>query len=77
VLGDGLAVGVLALADGVQDVALRDDAGTGLLRVDHYRGADPAAGHRASGLAQGVAGIDREDHVAHSGTDLHATSWGK
>jgi hypothetical protein len=74
VLGYELAVRVLALAERLEDVALGDDAGPGLLGVDHDGGADAAPGHRVGGVAQGVPRIHGEDHLAHSGTNLHSTS---
>ena len=67
----GLAVGVLARADGVEDVALGEDADAAGVRVEDDGRADAAGGHQAGGLAEGVGGADGEDHRAHGVTDEH------
>ena len=68
------AVGILAEADGVEQVALGEDAGARALGIEHHGGADAAIGHEPRGLAQGVARTHGQDHLAHAVTYLHARS---
>jgi hypothetical protein len=71
VVGDALRVRVLAAADGVEQVALRDDPRARSVRVHHDRRADAPAGHGLGGLAQRVARTDRQNDLAHPIANMH------
>jgi hypothetical protein len=73
VIANELAVDVLPDAVGVKDVALGDDAGTGLIVVDHDGGADAARGHSPGGFAQRMLRTDGHDDRVHSVSDAHGS----
>src|SRR5262249_7140440 len=72
VVRDALCVSVLTAADRLEQIALGDDAGAWALGVEHHRGAYASLGHQPCGFAQRVLRSDREDHLAHAVTYMHA-----
>src|SRR4051812_31484149 len=64
-------VDVLAGADGVEDVALGEDARLVVVGIEDHRGADLAPGHPGRRFAQRVVGPDGQHVCAHRVTDLH------
>ena len=69
-----LGVGILARAEGVEDVALGQDADAGVLRVDDHGRAHAAGRHQAGGLTQRMRGPDRQDQRGHPVPYLHRAS---
>ena len=67
-------VRVLARADGVEDVALGEDAHPGVLRIGDHGGAHPPGRHEARGLSEGMRGADRHDQRGHPVAYLHLAS---
>jgi hypothetical protein len=72
VLAHRLGVHVLTLGDGVQDVALGEDARAEALGIDDDRRPDVAAVHLLGRLPQRMAGSDGQDHLAHRVAHLHS-----
>ncbi|GGZ18834.1 hypothetical protein GCM10010343_52730 [Streptomyces avidinii] len=70
----GLPVRIVARADGVEDVALGQDADSAVVGVEDDGRADAPAGHQAGRLPEGVCGSEGEDHGAHCVTDEHEES---
>jgi len=71
---EALIVDRMLKAQGIEQVALGDDARAGAVGViDHSRAHLPL-GHQARGLSQRVVRPNREDHRAHPVPDLHCAS---
>src|SRR5262249_42585328 len=66
-----LDIDLLSRGEGVHDVALGEDAGLVVLRVENYDGANLAGRHAGRRLTQRVVGAESKDLVTHRFADLH------
>ena len=71
VIANRLGVGILAAADGIEQVPLADDRGPGQRLVNDYRGADALLAHSCRSLTKGVRGPDRARDLRHSISNFH------